>query len=551
MKERSIAEWMSEVVAEDIQHLTRSIGPGVSEMDSVAYDTAWVSRLVSWYSDYPFEESLNWLRRHQHADGSWGSPVLHYHDRMISTLAAITALKKVGRGYADLQRIEHGETYLWCEHARLAHDANDTIGYPLLAYTLTNEAIDLGLDVPHTLLGNRQKIERKMALLGNQPKLWRFTTLAISLEAAGQYIPVTPDFVEANGSVGTSPAATAAFLLHSESGDPRALDYLSQVIQKQGDGGAPFCVPIDIFEILWSLNNLRIAGAITPNDPEVRRVLDFVWSRWVPEKGITYSPYFHVQDLDDTAVGFALLKWAGYPVQADVFTPYEQDNYFVCYPGELDQSLSANIRTLAALRWDQTHPLYESRVEKIRTLMTQHDQTGHFWFDKWHVSPYYLTCTAIWSALGVMDETLPPRIEWILKTQRADGGWGYYHASTVEETAYCLQALLYWDRHSNQRIEPAAIRAAALYVAEHYNDDFVSLWIGKSLYTPRKVVRSAVLAALNSYCQYETQAVKSFAIQSERSSATRQPQTWRMDSEAVREPVLVRRNNHNGHQKPR
>src|SRR5262245_1179202 len=74
-----------------IQSLLESLGEG--RVDGVAYDTAWTARLALRYPNEGFDQSLEWLRRHQYTDGTWGTPLTHYHDRYISTLAAIVALQ--------------------------------------------------------------------------------------------------------------------------------------------------------------------------------------------------------------------------------------------------------------------------------------------------------------------------------------------------------------------------------------------------------------------------------------------------------------------------
>jgi hypothetical protein len=499
----SPAGTLTDRVDAEIAQILQELKQGASRMTSVAYDTAWLARLAGPFPGRGFEAALNWLRRSQHKDGSWGGRILHYHDRIVCTLAAIIALRRLGIGGEDEQRIQLGEAFLWRENGRLHHDANDTIGFPILALSLVNEALEVGLDIPRDLYQDVAKIEKKLNMLGHNPQLWRYTTLIVSLEAVRNYITDSTDFIEANGSVGTSPAATVATLLNSASPDSRSLTYLQEVMEEQGDGGAPFVKPFDIFEPLWTLNHFRLSEAISPDHPEVQRILDFVWEMWSPDKGLSYSPYFHVPDLDDTAVAFVLLKWGGYPVDANVFKTYEHDQHFCCYPGELDQSLSVNIRTLAALQMDKQHPQVEAWTRKISAMLRRSDLTGYFWFDKWHMSPYYLTSTAIWSLHGVVDDLLPSRIKWIVRTQRDDGGWGYYHQSTVEETAYCLQALLFWDRYTQERVESSVIHAAANYLVQHLEaDDLPPLWIGKSLYTPTNVVRSAILAALYSYREY-------------------------------------------------
>src|SRR5262249_50821465 len=157
-------------------------------------------------------------------------------------------------------------------------------------------------------------------------------------------------------------------------------------------------------------------NVLAPDHPEAKRILDFLWKRWTPGKGISFSPYFHIPDLDDTAVAFMFLKWGGYPVSADVFADFEEDTYFRCYPGETDQSLSVNIRTLRALQMDKSHPQFEKWSNKIIAMLRRYSLDGNFWFDKWHISPYYLANTAICYVQGLADDVLASRVKWILKT---------------------------------------------------------------------------------------------------------------------------------------
>ena len=492
MKIPDVNTLLNDQIDSEIAHLLTCLKRNSSNMDSVAYDTAWIARLAPQYPGEGFDEALPWLRRRQHRDGSWGGEVMHFHDRIISTLSAMIALHTTGRGTEDEKRVRQGEAFLWRENGRMHHDANDTIGFPILAYSLVNEAVDLGLDIPKDLYQDVAKIEKKLNMLGHNPQLWRYTTLAVSLEALRSFIPEDADFIEANGSVGTSPAATVASLLKKH--DQRAVNYLQQVVTDQKDGGAPFVKPIDIFEALWTLNHLRLANAITPDQPDVRRVLDFVWSMWSPEKGLSYSPYFPVTDLDDTAVAFGLLRWGGYAVNADVFKPYEHDQHFCCYPGELDQSLSVNIRLLAALQMDRDYQNYDAWTQKISAMLRRFDLTGYFWFDKWHASPYYTTSHAIIGAAGYDDKLVTSAVNWILETQNRDGSWGYYFP-TAEETAYCLQALVIWKRHGG-KISVETLKQGRDWLANHAEAPYPMLWIGKCLYCPELVVRSAILSAL-------------------------------------------------------
>lgn len=486
-----------------IEEILQAIGRGTSTTSSAAYDTAWIARIAPQFPGRGFESALPWLREHQHPDGSWGGKTLHYHDRIVSTLSALIALRHVGDSNGDHQRIRAGENYLWRENGRLNHDANDTIGFPVLAVALTNEAQRFDLDVPRDLYRDVAKIEKKLNMLAFDPTKWRNTTLIYSLEALLAYLPPdgTYNFAEPDGCVGFSPAAAAATLLNPQTYNEKTVDYLEEVMAIQGDGGAPTIKPMDLAETLWSLYHLWLADAITPDHPEVRRSLDFLAKAWSDENGVGFSHQFTVPDLDDTAVAFTLLRWGGYPVSADVFAAYEREKHFCCYPGELDASLSANIRMLAALQFHREHPKYEEWTRKITATLRSYDLNGYFWFDKWHMSPYYLTTTAIWSLQGIVDDLLPPRIKWIIRTQNSDGGWGYYGKSNTEETAYCLQALLFWNE-TVEPVDPNVIHAAGKFLLEHRNEDVPALWIGKSLYSARYIAAATQAMALHSYMKY-------------------------------------------------
>ncbi|MBZ0308137.1 MAG: hypothetical protein K8I82_18875, partial [Anaerolineae bacterium] len=211
-----------------IEELVRRLGEG--KIDSVPYDTAWIARLAPHFKGYGFEDALDWIRGHQHADGSWGSDFLHYHDRFICTLASIITLYENGEERQDAERIHQAEMYLWREMGRLRFDADDTIGFPVLVVALVDEAHRMGFDIPLNIYRNAEIIEKKLNYLGSDPTQWRYTSMSFSLEAARPYFPAPDvihgsDFMLDNGSVGASPAATAAYLLHSRMNDDSALGY--------------------------------------------------------------------------------------------------------------------------------------------------------------------------------------------------------------------------------------------------------------------------------------------------------------------------------------
>jgi len=493
--------YLSRQLDNDIDLLVAELARDEGKMASMAYDTAWVARLAPHHAD--FEAAMVWLRQHQRADGSWGAEFLHYHDRIISTLAALIALREA-KSPQDRDRIAKAESYLWRHYSQLYVDANDTIGFPLLTIGLSHEAQRVGVDVPPDLYRDMGKLEKKLNMLGYDPATWRYTTLSLSLESLQTYIPedARASLIEADGSVASSPAATAGTLLHLKEPPTRSIDYLRQILKTQGDNGVPFVTPFTSFEAIWALAPLWLSGALRPESPEIQRVLAYIKNRWQTGHGITFSDTFQVPDLDDTTVGYLLLLWGGYDMEPDFLELYEDETHFRCYPGELDLSMSVNLRALHVISRHPEHPRYTVWSQKVQAMIRRHHLNGTFWFDKWHISPYYLICFAVLHAHGWVDDILENRIRWILRTQHLNGGWGYHHDQpTAEETAYCLLSLIHWNRHVSP-IEPDVIHAAAQFITAHLNEDHPALWIGKALYNPYRVVRATLLAALFSYRSY-------------------------------------------------
>ena len=246
-----------------VQELLRKIGRG--RMSSLAYDTAWVARLVMIDSELS-NRALDWICANQLSDGSWGAEQpFYYHDRVISTLAAMIALNRgrrtqdriqIERGQVALDRITNGAT------SGLQNDPNGaTVGFEMIAPTLATEAEKLGLirnqgtRILGRLAGARQK---KLTLLQGK-RINRNITAAFSAEMTGldglEKLDI-PNLKETDGSVGHSPSATAFYLLSIDSNDKDALAYLHNIAND--DGGMPNLVPFDIFEVAWTIWNLSL-----------------------------------------------------------------------------------------------------------------------------------------------------------------------------------------------------------------------------------------------------------------------------------------------------
>jgi len=469
-------------------------------MSNTAYDTAWVARVPSAIdsSTPAFPKALNWLRRNQYPNGSWGAKIEYYHDLVISTLAAIIALARQRDDPQDAKAIRHGENFVRRNIQNLHRDPYETVGFELILPTLLQEAQRLGLDLPYDKCSKYYRMrEEKLRLIPPEMIYSREVTTAHSLEFMGSELDVdrAGDIQEENGSFGNSPSATAYFLAECQD-DPAARRYLSEVVNIGGGMAMPLH-PVEIFNQSWVLYNLDLAGLLDELKEEVKVHLDSLYRAWDPQRGLGFSHQYSVPDLDDTAVVFKLLRQAGYEVNPAVFNAFERDKHFMCFPYERNPSMGVHVHLLDALR---ICPDYEHQPRLVdKTLSFYRTRLRHAdWFDKWHASPYYIITHAAIASLGHDNELAGEIVDCILRGQRQDGSWGYF-GPTSEETAYCLQAVLMYHKQVKP-VDRAVIYHAAQYLYNHYQaQEYSPLWIDKCLYAPLQIVRSAILSALWMY----------------------------------------------------
>jgi halimadienyl-diphosphate synthase len=466
-------------------------------LSPTTYDTAWVAQVPDPFQPTRarFPETIAWLVSHQHDDGSWGATSPYTPDRVLSTLAALAALKRHGQREIDLQAIERGVSAAWRLLPELNLARTELVGFELLLPSLIHQCHNLGLPLPACASGYVAAGQAKLAgipdVLAHLPEL----SLAMSVEFMGPSadIAALQRVQGANGSLGNSPAATAYFLTLTE--DTRALRYLEQVQQETGDG-LPFAHPVELFEPLWVLDHLRRGGV-----PLHSLVPETFWE-WLSDRlgpsGMSFSASFAAPDSDDTAVALTLLKQAGYAVDSTPLAAFSRQGCYVSYPFERNPSTSANIHVLETLL---TLGAPVSELRPIVEFLASTRSEGMFWHDKWHLSPYYSTAHALNAFCALPDafralrqSLVQPSIEWLTYTQRPDGAWGRLQ-STVEETAYALLALLDAERHGWPVLDEVVVRGA-MYLEHHASvRDFHPLWIGKSLYAPTNIIHAAVLAA--------------------------------------------------------
>lgn len=482
-----------------IAQLVEEIGPG--HMGSTAYDTAWAARLGEIEPEIS-KRSLAWLAEHQLPDGSWGAPApLYYHDRVLSTLAAMLALTYRGRREHDRAQIDRGrlalERIVGNATAGLQADPNGaTVGFEMIAPILAGEAEKLGLikNQADRILGRLSQLRAKKLGYLQGRMINRNVTMAFSAEMAGRdglHMLDVGNLQESNGSVGVSPSATAYFATYIKPGDEASLTYLRDVTNT--DGGMPNVAPFDVFEIAWTLWNLSLIPDLDHAE-KLKPHLEFLSNAWQPKAGIGFAAGYSVKDSDDTGLVYDTLLRYGIEKDLASVLAYEEDDHFRCFDMEANPSISANIHVLGALAQAGLDKHNESVQKVLGFLRRARDSQFPFWADKWHSSPFYATAHAIIACAGIDNELVGESVEWILKTQNRNGAWGTY-LPTAEETAYAMQALWVWDQKA-ARVPRGAMLNGARWLKENIDKPYPPLWIGKCLYSPNLVIRSAVVSAL-------------------------------------------------------
>ncbi|KAI8574530.1 hypothetical protein RHMOL_Rhmol01G0362000 [Rhododendron molle] len=338
-------DWESERIkqhADAIRSMLGSMGDG--EISVSAYDTAWVALLEDKDgSGAPqFPSSLQWIANNQHQDGSWGdSSIFEAHDRIINTLVCVIALKSWN---VHPDKSEKGLSFIKENINKLEDEDAEhmPIGFEVAFPSLIERARKLDIQVPDDSYPILQEIyARRNLKLTRIPKDIMHkvaTTLLHSLEGLTHGLEwekllklQCPD-----GSFLFSPSSTAFALM--ETNDDNCLRYLTTAVQKF-NGGVPNVYPVDLFERMWAVDRLERLGISRYFKSEIRECVDYVHRYWT-EEGICWARNSVVHDIDDTSMGFRLLRLHGYPVSADVFGHFKKGDEFFCFAGQSTQAVT-------------------------------------------------------------------------------------------------------------------------------------------------------------------------------------------------------------------
>nr|UPQ49775.1 kolavenol synthase [Odontoschisma prostratum] len=425
-KETEMKKWIDEIRA-----MFESMTDGA--ITKSPYDTAWVAMVPAFDdSDRPqFPKSLQWILDNQLPDGSWGdSDYFSYCDRVCNTVACIVSLKTWKAGSGAVKRgVEFIQRNL--QALETEEQAHMTIGFEIVFPALMCFAQKLELDLPYdaTVMLNicterQKKLENiPMDILHEVP-----TALLYSLEGLHQEVDWGKLLKMQNedGSFLSSPAATAACLLHTR--DEKALRYLNRLLGRFNNA-VPNVYPVDLFERIWIVDRLERLGIARYFEKEIKDCLQYVY-KYFTSTGIAWARQSRVHDLDDTSMGFRVLRQHGYDVNENVFAPFRgKDDDFFSFVGQNCESVTTmfNLYRAAQTRFPG-ETLLEAGEKFSRAFLADKLEKNEC-FDKWIIS-----------------KGLAGEVEYALETP-----W-YCSVPLVDTAAYL----------------------------DHYGPD--DIWIGKSLY---------------------------------------------------------------------
>ncbi|WP_433172341.1 prenyltransferase/squalene oxidase repeat-containing protein [Actinoallomurus sp. CA-150999] len=489
------------------------------------YETGRLVALAPWLKGHA--RRMDFLSATQRADGAWGgpdgyalAPTLSATDAVLSAL--IRADAGVGTdGDGDrpgLTRVaDLGVSALFRLLPRLGMASMpDMPAIELIAASLVasiNRSLDVLNDAPSTGLGRWSGGERLRLPRGLSTE--RFYAVRAMLNAGAAPPDKLLHALETvgepargartvrpapSGTIGASPAATAAWLDRDGVADPAhpARRFLETVADLDG-GPVPCGIPITVFERAWVITNLVRAGIAVEVPAALTASLRGALNPSGTPAGEGLPP-----DADTTSVALHALGLLGLPYRPDSLWPYRLEGHFCTWQGEDGFSTSTNAHVLEAFgQYAAQHPDATPRhaavVTELTSLLLGHQRDDGGWLDRWHASPYYATASCALALDRFGGDPARPAVRkavrWVLATQRADGSWGRW-AGTPEETAYALQILLL-THAAGEESHAAVARGHAYLMRSAGGPAGPALWHDKDLYRPDAIVRSAVVAAVH------------------------------------------------------
>ncbi|KAH6799654.1 hypothetical protein C2S51_036138 [Perilla frutescens var. frutescens] len=310
------------------------------EISVSPYDTAWVALVedIDGGGRPQFPTSLEWISNNQLADGSWGDHRFLLYDRILNTLACVVALTT---WKMHPQKCYKGLRFLRENMEKLENEDEEMmpIGFEVAFPSLIQIAKKLGIEIPDESLYMKNITAKRDLKLRNIPMDLlhkKPTSLLHSLEGMEGLVWEKLLNFCFDGSFLCSPSSTAYALHHTK--DQACLQYLLKPVQKF-DGGVPNVYPVDMFEHLWCVDRLQRLGISRYFHVEIEECLKYVYRFWT-NKGIGWARNTNVEDVDDTAMGFRLLRLHGYDVSIDAFKQFEKSGEFCCFQGQSTHAIT-------------------------------------------------------------------------------------------------------------------------------------------------------------------------------------------------------------------
>ncbi|OIV92574.1 hypothetical protein TanjilG_02337 [Lupinus angustifolius] len=330
------------------------------EITVSAYDTAWVALVedVNGSGAPQFPSALEWIAKNQIPDGSWGdSEIFIAHDRILNTLACVVALRSWNL---------HPEK---CEKENLSKIQNENaehmpVGFEVAFPSLLDIARSLNIEVPNDSPILNDILEKRNVKLARIPREMMHkvpTTLLHSLEGMSNLDWKQLQKLQCeDGSFLFSPSSTAFALINTK--DEKCLKYLNKAVNKFNGG-----------------DRLGISRYF---QQEIKDCMNYVYRYW-SEKGICWARNTNVEDIDDTAMGFRLLRLHGHQVSANVFKQFERNGEFFCFGGQSTQAVTGMYNVYRASQVMFPGEEILEHAKQFSAMFLREKQAANELLDKW------------------------------------------------------------------------------------------------------------------------------------------------------------------------
>ncbi|KAL7122325.1 hypothetical protein ACP275_01G038600 [Erythranthe tilingii] len=416
-------------------------------------DTAWVAliRDLDQGRNIPqFPSSIEWISNNQLFDSSWGDE--HYflaYDRLLNALACVVALR-YWNVHGD--KSDRGISFIKENISKLgdASPEHMTCGFELVFPALLERAKELNIDgIPYdapVIQDIFDVRDRKMERVPKELLHQVPTCLLHNLEGLGNLDSIGKlDWTKLlklqtpKGSFITSPAASCFAVI--ETNDRDCIDFIRYVLRR-------YTLYVDIYARLWAVDRLERLGISRFFEPEIKSCLDHVYRYWT-EKGVFSARNSEFCDIDDTSMGFRLLRLHGYNITPNALRTFKNGDEFTCYVGQGFESPSPifNLYRASQVLFPGETILEEAKQFSYNFLKQRLDKNELL--DKWLISkhlPSEIKC-----GLEIPWYASLPRLEtrFYIENYGADDIWigkSLYRMPEINDERYRELGKLDYDR---------------------------------------------------------------------------------------------------------